>query len=155
MANKKPLPRYRSRVDYDFLKYIRVVFKWATDNHDLTRPEVEFLLYLYGCGAFSSTQFNEYHKLLGLYATKTKKGFEKRGWIKVWRNRTSNHHKLYTLTEKGKSLCNKIHKYCAGIEEIPTTARSNKMIGEDKPRINGYYLDMIKQMNKDKAPVDG
>lgn len=154
MANKKPLPRYRSRVDYDFLKYIRIAFKWATDNHDLTRPEVELLLYLYGCGAFSSAQFNEYHKTLGLYAVKTKKAFEREGWIKLWRNRTSNHHKLYTLTEKGKRFCNLMHKYCAGLEEIPLTERSNKMLGKDKPRINNYYLDIIKKMNKDKAPSE-
>lgn len=150
---KTPLPRYRSRIEYDFLKYIRVVFKWVADNYpELNRPEVELLLYLYGIGAFSKKQFNDYHKLLGLYSIKTLKKFEKDGWIRVWRVRKGREHALYTLTQKAKIMCNKMHRYAAGVEEIPLNPVSNKMDRVDAPRINNYYLDMIKKMNKDKAP---
>lgn len=153
---KKPLPRYRSRIEYDFLKYIRVVFKWAVENYpDLSRPQVELLLYLYGTGAFSMKQFNDYHKLVGMYAIKSLKKFEKDGYIKLWRRRKGKDHALYTLTHKAKILCGKMHRYSCGVEEMPDNPVStNKMIREGAPRINNYYLDIIKRMNQDKAPKE-
>jgi hypothetical protein len=155
ITTKDPLPRYRSRIEYDFLKYIRVVFKWVADNHpELNKPEVEFLLYLYGIGAFSRKQFDDYHKLLGLYSVKTLIKFEDEGWIRIWRAKSGKLHTLYTLTQKAKIMCNKMHRYCAGVEEIPLNPVSNEMARKDAPRINTYYLDMIKRMNKDKAPTE-
>lgn len=152
---KEPYPRFRSRIEYDFLKYIRVVFKWALDNYpDLSKPEIEFLLYLYGIGAFSKKQFDDYHKLLGLYSIKTLTKFEDDGWIRLWRPKASKTHALYTLTQKAKIMCNKMHRFSCGVEEIPLNPVSNAMAKKDAPRINTYYLDMIKKMNKDKAPTD-
>lgn len=152
LSTKTPSPRYRSRVEYDFLKYIRVVFKWAVDNHpELSKPEIELLLYLYGVGAFSKKQFNDYHKLMGLYSIKTLKKFEEGGWIKLWRARKGREHALYTLTHKAKMMCSKMHKFSCGEEEIPDNPVSNKMMRKDAPRINGYYMDIIKRMNKDKV----
>ena len=149
---KKPNTRFRSRVDYDFLKYIRVVFKWASDNNpELSRPDIEMLLYLYGNGVFSRKQFNDYHKLMGLYSIKTLLRFEKDGWIKLWRKRKGKEHKLYTLTQKAKVMCSRMHKFACGEEEIPDNPMSNRMARSGAPRINGYYLDIIKRMNKDKA----
>lgn len=150
-TTKKPPARYRSRVEYDFLKYIRVVFRWAVDNSGLPRPQIELLLYLYGLGAFSMKQFNDYHKLVGMYAIKSLKRFEDEGWVKVWRVRKGKQHKLYTLTHKGKMLCNKMHRYACGVDEIPENPVSNKMMRKDAPRINNYYMDIIKRMNSDKA----
>lgn len=153
ISTKEPKPRYRSRVEYDFLKYIRVVFKWAVDNNpDLSRPQIELLLYLYGLGAFSRKQFNDYHKLVGMYAIKTMKQFEEDGWIKLWRRKKGKDHALYTLTQKGKIMCNKMHRYACGVDEMTENPVSNKIARKDAPRINTYYLDMIKRMNKDKAP---
>lgn len=152
---KKPLPRYRSRIEYDFLKYIRVIFKWALENNpELNRPELELLLYLYGIGAFSRKQFNDYHKLLGLYSIRTLDKFEKEGYIKLWRKKKGKEHALYTLTQKAKIMCNKMHRYACGVEDIPDNPVSNRMARVDAPRINKYYLDVIKKMSKDKAPTD-
>lgn len=152
---KDPPARYRSRIDYDFLKYIRIIFKWASENYpDLTRPQIEFLLYLYGVGAFSKKQFNDYHRLLGLYAIKTLQKFLDEGWIKVWRVRKGKEYALYTLTHKSKIMCNSMHKFACGLEEIPMNMSANRMARKDAPRINNYYLDMIKRMNKDKSPKE-
>lgn len=155
MNTKPPTARYRSRIEFDFLKYIRVVFKWAVENNpDLTRPKVEFLLYLYGLGAFSKKQFHDYHKLFGLYAVKALQEFEDGGWVVLWRPRSTKQHALYVLTTKGKSLCSRMHRYCCGVDELPTNPVSNKMVRKDAPRINNYYLEAIKKMNNDKALED-
>lgn len=150
-SRKQPLPRYEARVDYDFLKYVRVVFKWALENNpELNRPQIELLLYLYGIGAFSKKQFNEYHKLLGLYSIKTLQMFEDEGFIKIWRVRNGRTHALYTLTHKGKTLCSDMHKFSCGVKDLPESSKMNR---EGAPRINNYYLEAIKKMNKDKAPT--
>ncbi len=150
-VTKKPNARYRSRIDYDFLMYIRVVFKWAVDNSGLTRPNIELLLYLYGLGAFSKKQFHDFHKLIGMYQDKKLQDLIDQGWIKIYRVKKGREHGLYVLTQKGKRLCNSMHKYSAGLEEIPTIVQRNKMLRDDAPRVNTYYMDIIKRMNKNKA----
>lgn len=149
---KIPKTKMNSRVEYDFLKYIRIVFKWAIDNSGLGRPQIELLLYLFGLGAFSKKQFSLFHKTVGLYQQKTLQKLIDEGWVKLWRPKKGKEYALYTLTHKGKSLCNSMHRYCAGVSEIPTLPSQNKMMREDAPRVNNYFLDMIKKMNKDKAP---
>lgn len=151
---KLPPKRYRSRVDYDFLKYIRVVMRWAKENNPtLSSGDIEFLLYLYGEGAFSRKTFRDFHKLLGLYSIKTFKKYEEEGWIKMWRPRKGNQHALYTLTHKAKVMCSQMHKFACGLEEMPTSERSNRMARKDEenPRMNSYYLEIIKKMNKDRT----
>lgn len=150
--SKKPKPRYRSRIEFDFLKYIRVIFKWAMDNSGLSRPNLELVLYLYGMGAFSKKQFHDYHKTIGMYQDKKLKDLIEDGWVKMWRAKKGREHALYVLTHKGKGLCSSMHKYAAGVEDIPNTPATNKMMREDAPRINNYYMDIIKRMTKDKAP---
>lgn len=152
---KQPNTRYRSRVEYDFLKYIRVAFRWAGENHpNLTRSQIELLLYLHGLGAFSKNQFDDFHKLIGIYSIKTLDKFQDEGYIKVWRTSDKKSHRLYALTQKSRSLCSKLHRICCGVEDISLNPLNNKMIRPDAPRINTYYLDMIKKMNADKARDD-
>jgi hypothetical protein len=154
VVNKKPQPRYRSRVEYDFLMYSRIIFKWATENNpDLTRGEIEFLLYLYGVGAFTKSQFHDYHRLIGLYSLKSLQKFQDDGWIKLWRPKSGKETAIYVLTNKSKILCGKMHKFACGVEEIPTDPKVNKVAETEEKRINNYYLDAIKKMNKNKAPT--
>lgn len=149
---KDPPTRYRSRVEFSFLKYLRVVMKWAVENHpDLNKGQIELLLFLYDCGAFTRVEFDDYHRLVSLFSIKTLKHFEDKGYVKLWRpkDKKTGNKELYTLTLKGKLLANKMHRYCAGVEPIPT-GDINLMGRKDAPRINNYYLDVIKRMmNRD------
>jgi len=150
---KQPTTRYNTKVDYDFLKYVRVVFKWATENHELTRPQIETLLYLYSLGAFSQRQFIDFHKIVAMYPMKSMKKYVEEGWISLWRPAIPKEkiHRLYSLTQKGKKLCNDMHKFSMGLEPIPVKETANKLALKDSgKRINTYYMDMIKKMNKDK-----
>lgn len=149
--NKKqvPLSRYQHRIKYDFLTYIRLVFKWCISNYDLTRPEVELLLFLYGKGTFSKKQFFDYHTTLSIYQIKGFKKLQKEGWIRKFRDRKGTESALYVLTTKGQRLCNRMHKFCSGEESIPTTSRSNKMVTSNK-KIDSFYLEAIKKMNRDR-----
>lgn len=151
---KKPLPQYNSVRDYDFLQYIRVVFKWALQNNpDLNKGRLEMLLYLYPKGAFTYGQFHKYYKLIGLYQNKALAEFIEQGYIKVWRIPKRGESKLYALTGKTKELCDTMHKYCTGDEKIPLD-ESNDLTVDKTKRINNYYVDMIKDMSKRKKSAD-
>ncbi len=148
---KRPLPQYNSVRDFDFLQYIRIVFKWAVKSHpSLNRAKIEMLLYLYPKGAFTYSQFHTYYKTIGIYQSKALTEFVKEGYIYVWKNRTGRSPKLYALTTKTKDLCNNMHKYCAGVEELPVDI-TNPLVADKEVRINRYFVNMIKDMNKRKT----
>lgn len=147
---KKPKPRHRSSRDYDFLQYIRPVFKWATENSGLTRPQVELILYLYPKGVFTKKDFYDYHKILGMYQIKTFQMMVKDGFIVTWRPKKRGQKALYSLTNKAKQMCDKMHKFLTGEKEIPINSRNNVLAQDGRPRIDNYYMTVIKKMNKDR-----
>ena len=151
---KKPLPQYNSVRDYDFLQYIRVVFKWAVQHHpNLTRAKIEMLLYLYPKGAFTYALFHKYYKLIGMFQAKALAEYIEHGYIKVWRPSGKGGAKLFALTDKGKGLCDIMHKYCTGDEKLPMD-ETNTLTTDKSVRINNYYVDAIKLMNKRKKATD-
>jgi hypothetical protein len=147
---KKPIPRHRSSRDYDFLQYIRPVFKWATENSGLTRPQVELMLYLYPKGVFTKKDFYDYHKILGMYQIKTFQMMVKNGFIVTWRPKRRGQKALYSLTNKAKQICDKMHKFLTGEKEVPVNSKNNVLAQDGRARIDGYYMDVIKRMNKDR-----
>ncbi|NRA77252.1 MAG: winged helix-turn-helix transcriptional regulator [Pseudoalteromonas sp.] len=148
---KKPKPRFRSSRDYDFLQYVRIVMKWAMKNYDLSRPDIELILYLYPMGAFSIREFNRFHKTMRMYHFKTLDRFIEDGWIVMWRPKKGKESALYTLTNKAKTMCSKMHKYCTGELSIPTNPRVNVLAGNTGVRMDGYYMEIIKKMNRDRG----
>lgn len=147
---KKPVPRYTSTRDYDFLQYVRPVFRWATENSGLTRAQIELLLYLYPKGVFTKKEFYDFHRLIGMYQIKTFKMFTDKGFMTVWRQKKRNQKALYCLTNKSKQICDKMHKFLTGEKEMTIDPNYNVLAKEGGLRINTYYMDTIKKMNKDR-----
>ena len=148
-TRKKPRPQHTSVRDYDFLQYIRIVYKTILKNYDdLTRGQLDLLLYLYPRGAFSYTEFRKFFRVVGLYDKAALKQYVKKGYIYVWRERKGNKIQLYALTNKAKTMCDDMHKYCVGEKEIPTSKSKNKLFTETGVRIDGYYGNIIKDINK-------
>jgi len=154
ITKKKPLPQHNSVRDYDFLQYIRIVFKWALKNHqDLSRGKLETILYLYPKGAFTYSEFHTYYKTIGMFQNKALTELIDTGYIKVWSKRTKTKPALYTLTTKAKTLCDAMHKYCVGDIKM-SLGEDNEVVADKSTRINTYYVDMIKTMNKRKKATD-
>lgn len=148
---KIPKTKFVSYVEYDFLKYIRLVNRWVLEqNPNLTRTDLELLLYLYGVGAFTKSLFYSYHKTMGIYSVKTFKTMLEDNIITMYRPKMGESPALYVLSNKTKKICKDMHLYCIGQKELPTS-KDKALISRDKaPRINNYYLDLIKRMNKDR-----
>lgn len=147
IRNDTPKHVFRSSIDYNFLKYIKIVFKWAQDNHDLARLDIEVLLYLYSEGIFPQEKCMELYKLKGNRSYLRFRKLFNEGWLVRWRERRGNIGALYTLSNKGKLLCSRMHKICAGEETIPESPRSN-VLAKDTSYSKKIYMNFISIMNK-------
>lgn len=147
-AKKQPKKRYRCRTEFDFLKYIRIAFKWALETTGLRRGEIEVLLYAYGHGYFTRKEFTDYYSLHSIYQRHNFKLLIKDGWIKLYRDAKLERDKLYVVTHKTKGFCNSMHKYCAGLQDFP---KFKKSYMENRPVKLKYYNMAIAKANKDKV----
>ena len=43
-----------------------------------------------------------------------------------------------------------MHKFLTGEKEVPVNSRNNVLAQDGGARINGYYMDVIKKMNRDR-----
>lgn len=142
---------FTKRETYSFLQYLRIVMHWAKRNSDLTRPQIELLLYLQPLGIFHKGDFAFFCRVIQIYQHKLFKKFLAEGWLKEWRaaKPSKNQTALYCLTQKAETLCTRIHKMLIGEEPIPE-GTNNAITRSEKP-IDKYYMDIIKKMNKDRS----
>jgi hypothetical protein len=149
---EKPSPRYRSSRDYDFLQYIRPVFRWALSNNDVNKGELEMLLYLYPKGVFTKSDFFKYQKIISIKQQLVFNSFLERGLIKMWRPKARKESALYSLTHKTKKMCDLMHKVLVGDMDLPELPKNNE-IAKGKKVIDNYYMDVIKKMNKENKEI--
>jgi hypothetical protein len=148
--NKFEDARYRTSPRYTFLQYVTVAYKWAMTNYDITRKNLELIFYLYGVGTFTKKEFTLYSRLSNVNARVIMKRLIDGGWIIIWRDYSRYNAALFVLSDKAKKMCDKIHKICLGEILISEDPRVNFIadVNEKTPRINRYYMDVIKEMNK-------
>lgn len=150
-TTKKPAV-YHHSIEYNFLQYIRLVMRWGVQSSGLRKGLVELLLYLYPIGLFKKSDFHFFYHLVGLYGTKALDKLVEEGWIIVWRPAKTNQSALYVLSDKSKKLCSQMHKMCTGEEKIPESFAGK--VPSKELVIDRYYTEVIKRMNKRKAPTE-
>ena len=117
----------RGELKVDFLKYYRLVSRWAAKNNDLSVADLELLFYLDPIVYFTIEDF----KTGTLFYT----------WDKD--------HNKYKISRKGKMLINKIYRILVGQEDLPSSARRNKIMKRGT-YIDKVYSQAIKEFNKKK-----
>ncbi len=153
VRNKQPLKRTIANVPYDFLKYSYITYRWARQNYtDINRKEVDIMLFLYTEGAFSQRLFSIHWKPLGLYPVSARKQLIEKGYINLFRPRTTKQKALYILSSKGKLFCSRMHRFAMGLDKVPVDPRFNNMSKPDAIKADTYFIDLIKRMNKKKPP---
>lgn len=100
----------------DYLKYWKVVRKWAQLKHKLTQAELEMLLFLRSEKYFCKTDYNRYESLMSW----NKKRFEnllRNGWIGYHLKRgNGDPMTIYKLTNKTHRLLNNVYAKLSGQE---------------------------------------
>ena len=140
----------RGELKVDFLKYYRLVSRWATKNNNLSVADLELLFYLDPIQYFTIDDF----KTGTLFYSWDKERFyrlQKDGWINkthFGRGRRGDHNK-YKVSQKGKLLINKIYRILIDEEDLPSSAKRNSIM-KRKTYIDKVYSQAIKEFNKQK-----
>ena len=140
----------RGELKVDFLKYYRLVSRWATKNNNLNVADLELLFYLDPILYFTIEDF----KNGTLFYSWDKERFyrlQRDGWIeKIHKGigRRGDHNK-YKVSQKGKLLINKIYRILIGEEDIPSSAKRNSIM-KRKTYIDKVYSQAIKKFNNQK-----
>ncbi len=140
----------RGELKVDFLKYYRLISRWAAKNNNLSIADLELLFYLDPIIYFTIEDF----KTGTLYYTWDKDRFyrlQKNNWIDKAHNAfgKKGDHNKYKVSKKGKLLINKIYRILVGQEDLPSSARRNKIMKRET-YIDKVYSQAIKEFNKQK-----
>ena len=138
-----PTPKYET-VEYDFLQYHNLIFRWAKKYSGLETRALEMLLYINPMPAFSRKQFYMYHRSLGMYSQINFKLLLDNGWIRVFRNKTAQERELFIASRKCRAFISKMHRISCGESDINTQPLEKKV----ETKSQGYFLDAIKKMNQ-------
>jgi len=156
-VDKQPRAYSISR-EYDFLKYLPLVFSWALKQKpDLGRLDLEALIYLYGHGHFLVEEFKLFIKAFRGTTPSCDKMLQSlvdRGYVRLVRKKTYSTKEIYGLTDSCSLFIGKIHKYCCGVEKIPRqdmtfTRRVERQKTTYAKNKNRKLLNLIARMDKD------
>lgn len=140
----------RGELKVDFLKYYRLVSRWACKNYDLGVADLELLFYLDPIKYFTIDDFKEGT----LYYSWDKERFyrlQRNEWIeKIHKGvgRRGDHNK-YKVSQKGKLLINRIYRILINEEDLPESAKRNKIMKRER-YIDKVYSQAIKKFNNQK-----
>lgn len=131
----------------DYLKYWRVIRKYACEKYDITPGELDIMLFLYSESYFTRDDFDRFDKLLPWDKTRLPRMI-KAGWIDVFRKWDKQKQKgaRYVLSFKARRAINSIYKKLDG-EDIPMTICNNPMFKKKTSFSNKVYKQMIMYMN--------
>ena len=140
----------RGELKVDFLKYYRLVSRWAAKNNNLNVADLELLFYLDPILYFTINDFKDGT----LFYSWDKERFyrlQREGWIDKSHSgggRRGDHNK-YKVSQKGKLLINKIYRILIDKEDLPSSAKRNSIM-KRKTYIDKVYSQAIKKFNKQK-----
>lgn len=140
----------RGELKVDFLKYYRLVSRWAAKNNNLSVADLELLFYLDPIVYFTIEDF----KTGTLFYSWDKERFyrlQKNNWIDkshLGKGRKGDHNK-YKVSQKGKLLINKIYRILIDEESLPSSAKRNTIM-KRKTYIDKVYSQAIEKFNNHK-----
>lgn len=147
VKNKKTIKRGQRIVEYNYLKYWRVVSYWARRKYDITSTELDMLLYLYDLPYFKREDFNYYGKTMS-WDKHRFIAMKRKNLVRLWRKGGDGGSlaNLYELTAKGKSICYTVYQKLSG-EKTISESREYNPIAKKETFSDKMYLDVIKKMN--------
>ena len=119
----------RGEVKVDFLKYYRLVSRWAVKNNDLNVADLELLFYLDPIQYFTIKDFKDGT----FYYSWDKDRFyrlQREEWItkiETGVGRIGGHNK-YVVSSKGKRLIQRIYRILIDQEELPYSPQANSIM---------------------------
>ena len=137
----------RGEVKVDFLKYYRLVTRWACKNYNLRIADLELLFYLDPILYFTVDDFKDGT----LYYCWDKDRFyrlQREEWItKIESVGRRGGHNKYVVSSKGKRLIQRIYRILIDQEDLPESEQVNKIM-KGESYSDKVYRQAIKKFNK-------
>lgn len=152
-ADVPPIIANAHEPKYNFLKYWKVVRKWATVKYDMTLSDVEVMLFLYDEGIWKKKDFLNATSIHSWEKGRLER-FIRRGWIRVFREGKGykGHARLYEMTPAAKRICRSIYLKVTQEEAIPENIQNNPIFKKtDETYILKVYRSAIKRMNAQRS----
>ena len=143
----------RGEVKVDFLKYYRLVSRWACKENNISISDLELLFYLDPIKYFTIQDFKDgtfYYNWdkMRFYRLQSQEWLTK---VHKGNGRLGDHNK-YTVSSKGQRLIARIYRILIGKEKLPESARRSKIMRK-KTYIDKVYAQAINKFNK--SNLDG
>jgi hypothetical protein len=131
----------------DYLKWWRLVRRWAKAKSGLSLTDIELLLYLRGIPYFDQHDFEQYCKIISFDYRKLF-WLRQSGWIQIWRKRSGKQKTIYELSRKSKNLVDQMYAYLEG-ELMPEHAPANPLYMKDSTYTERTSRIMVEARNKE------
>ena len=138
----------RGEIKVDFLKYYRLVSRWACKENNISISDLELLFYLDPIKYFTIQDFKDgtfYYNWdkMRFYRLQSQEWLTK---VHKGNGRLGDHNK-YTVSSKGQRLIARIYRILIGKEKLPESARRNTIMKREK-YIDKVYAQAISKFNK-------
>lgn len=139
----------RREPQYDYLKFHKIVMKWAMMKYDLKQKDLDMLFFLYSEGLFNYHTFMKYMNIFGFDKVQFAR-MKDMGLIHAWYKGWSKHgdYNQYELTRKARLIVTKIYKVMNGEEVMSEEARYNPIFKRERYTDKVFAMS-IKDMNKE------
>jgi len=142
---KNHIPAPIEPIKYNYLKYWRLVKYWAQVEMRLMETDVYMLLYIYAERPFTMTYFKTYDSTFARQNSRFDR-FLREGYIVKFRQNYKTYGTLYTISFKGKKICDDIYKILEGKKHV--------QVGGKQYYIKKVTNIALRRMKKDTTPVE-
>lgn len=131
----------------DYLKFWRVVRRWALLTYDINVPDLEMVLFLYSEKRFGQDDFDEYNQIFP-WDKKRFQSMVTNGMIVKFRNQKNGKKALYTLSRSSVGMVKAIYAKLNG-EETFSEHRTIAFKRKNPNYANKMYRNVMKNINKE------
>lgn len=131
----------------NYMKWWRLIRRWAKAKSGLTLTDIELLLYLRSIPYFDREDFNSFCMIISVNYNKIT-DLRRHGWIQVFKKRNGRQKTIYQLSHKARALVDQIYAYLEG-EEMPERAPTNPLYMKDSTYSERKSRIMVEVRNRE------
>lgn len=130
----------------DYLKYWRVVRKWAKEKYKISMPDLELLLFLYSERYFTASQIREGGNIMSFDNDRARRMVAE-GWMELFRERRGKGASIYQLSFKSKGMIRAIYNKLDG-QPLSESGRYNPLFSKDPGYSKKTYRNLVLRINE-------
>lgn len=137
--------------NYDYMKYWKVIRRWAMVKYGWNMADMDALFFLYSENYFSKERFREYNFILGYGGDRLEKLIYQ-GWIVLWREKTPSRAALYTLSHKASKAISVVYDKLNG-DAFSEDPKLNKIFSKKAHAVDKRCAVFMMKLNVERKKL--